>query len=194
MLGVQVAVWTAAAPASPSPSAVPGGPEHSPEALAASVSTQPDVLLPDLPTRGGAQHLPENRRSPAPHPGRAKPQCPLGPISPFCGQPGIHPKDHLAAAVLAVMLWASLEAAVDDWRRSSLPGPRGRPLRPSLLAHQLCVPSHTHLSLQIQPPVSSADARGPASPRGGQLPPGPGTSRRLESLGGWPALESWLWS
>ena len=68
-LGVQVAVWTAAAPASPGPSAVPGGPEHSPEALAASAPTHPDVLLPDLPTRGGAQRLLENRRSPLLTPG-----------------------------------------------------------------------------------------------------------------------------
>lgn len=63
-----VAVWTAAAPASPSPSALPGGPECSPEALAASASTHPEVLLPDLPTREGAQHLPENRRSTVPLP------------------------------------------------------------------------------------------------------------------------------
>lgn len=63
-----VAVRTSAAPASPSPSALPGGPECSPEALAASASSHPEVLLPELPTREGAQHLPENRRSSVPLP------------------------------------------------------------------------------------------------------------------------------
>lgn len=46
--------------------------------------------------------------------------------------------------------------------------PREARSAPSLLAHQLCVPLHTHLSLQIQPCVSLSDgARGQASPQGG---------------------------
>ena len=46
--------------------------------------------------------------------------------------------------------------------------PREARSTPSLLAHQLCVPLHTHLSRQIQPCVSLSDgARGQASPQGG---------------------------
>lgn len=74
-----------AAPASPVPQHCLEA-ECSPEASLPLRPPHPEVLLPDLPTREGAQHLPENRSPQFPLPERARAQCPLGPISPIGGQ------------------------------------------------------------------------------------------------------------